>query len=336
MSSSNCQILGWSEVYNSNFSKLLEQHPQETIEHLSQTIRSELYQQNPELAADKIKEVVSKMFGTKLDLTIKENTYLPFCKKLISQSPPKMKEDIENTILETVQKALSEAKAAHLESKRALEEWECLHTIGDNRNRELKHFLENCPQTQESLNNYIHYACKCENANEEIISILLKKGAQIDAIDNETGQTFFHLIKNNDVLLTYLLEKKPKKETLNHVDQKGWTPLNLCQNSYPCDRELKCTRLLLEKGADPNIKRPDGETLFEHAFHGFQIGLTQYDLELMNLLIDYGADVLDPQSVKDGLEHLSGELRIDDSKKELKKLSKKLEAQAQQTSNDDK
>nr|CAH7747740.1 unnamed protein product [Callosobruchus chinensis] len=118
-------------------------------------------------------------------------------------------------------------------------------------------------------------------ANTEIISFLLSEGAKLNSADSE-GNTVLHLaieFQRKDALEILLCYKGPDFN-LNAVNHKGITPLIMC-----CiGGEYSCADLLLQHGADPNVK--DGNSGRTALFHAVE---TENE-ELVELLMKYGAD----------------------------------------------
>ncbi|VEN53891.1 unnamed protein product [Callosobruchus maculatus] len=118
-------------------------------------------------------------------------------------------------------------------------------------------------------------------ASTDIISFLLSEGAKLNSADSE-GNTAFHLtieFQRKDAL-EILLSCKGPDFNLNAVNHKGMTPLIMCCMSG----KYCCADLLLQHGADPNIK--DGNSGRTALFHAVE---TENE-ELVKLLMRYGAD----------------------------------------------
>lgn len=84
------------------------------------------------------------------------------------------------------------------------------------------------------------------------------------------------------VYITKILEIDPelKEIDVNYTYIKGLPPLHIAIMA----NSLNIARLLIEKGADPNIKTEDGTS-------PLHVAIAKGNLEIVKLLIEYGADV---------------------------------------------
>jgi tetratricopeptide (TPR) repeat protein len=102
----------------------------------------------------------------------------------------------------------------------------------------------------------------------ELARLLTEKGANVNAQDRERGGTalFNFIIDRNIKAVEFLLSKEAR---LNQLDSQGNTPLHLAVNVESADPKLPTTRLLLKRGADPEIPNRSGLNLLAHAVNGY-------------------------------------------------------------------
>lgn len=113
--------------------------------------------------------------------------------------------------------------------------------------------------------------------NLEAVRSLVESGADVNATDEHGSGT---LLNFDPGITAYLLSKGADPNT--QVNENGVSVLaGLCYVN-----QSECVRLLLAHGGDPNRGRGESmETPLHHALAGGA------DLEVIRLLIDYGADV---------------------------------------------
>lgn len=151
--------------------------------------------------------------------------------------------------------------------------------------------------------------------HQDIGHLLIANGANINVI-NSYGNSLLHqaVISRHMALVTYFVQQNFNIYAKNN---KGDTPLSLSIQNYPIfkylfDRfdqipdsnllinafkvptDIEVIKLLLSRGVDPNVQdRYNGFTPL-HYICDNSMGYTHYDdhecLELINLLLDYGAD----------------------------------------------
>lgn len=124
----------------------------------------------------------------------------------------------------------------------------------------------------------LHLACYKNNL--EIIKLLLGNGANVE-LRNEDGYTSLHVActsKNFDTIKLLL----DNGADVNAINQYGQRPLHIsCVGPYP--EMPKIIKLLLDHGANVNQTDENGAT-------PLTIIATSYDLESLNLLLESGAD----------------------------------------------
>ena len=151
-----------------------------------------------------------------------------------------------------------------------------------------------------SLDSYLITAVNSELPNIDIVKIAVERfGADVNIQPTVTvypsgntgidaaGPTPLHILSSgtrwwHTTAMEYLLTKGANTELKN---QQGQTVLNYAvspSQSFETYRRKECVKILLEHGADPNSIDNDGMSCLNHAMH---------DLELVTLLIEYGADV---------------------------------------------
>ena len=125
----------------------------------------------------------------------------------------------------------------------------------------------------------LHYAVK--NANEEMISLLLDKGANMESRDCDERPTPLHIAVHfkHANIVSSLLEKGANVES---KDEQGDTPLHLAAYSQPELDDI--TRLLLNAGANPSAINCYGSTPLHDA-------VLSQNVKIVSLLLDKAANV---------------------------------------------
>jgi ankyrin repeat protein len=121
------------------------------------------------------------------------------------------------------------------------------------------------------------------NGNTDIGLALIRRGADINKVDNKGATPLFKaVISGNKDFVTLLLEQPDIDVNAQLTDETdvGQTALS---GSFYTNADLELIQMLLESGANPNLGSLD-ETPFYNA-------LSDGKFELAQLLVDYGADV---------------------------------------------
>ena len=160
---------------------------------------------------------------------------------------------------------------------------------------------ELCLQEDPSIVSYQHVmTCALQNANLGLIKSLLRYGAKLQKTDiDATNSLHFAIRRGNQDLVRMLLDLGADANSRLFQDERGRTPLyeavmnevargNGHHEPYIDDIDL-CSpldtmQLLLDRGADPNAKQIDEETILHKA-----IGLRS-SFDTIQLLLDRGAD----------------------------------------------
>lgn len=153
--------------------------------------------------------------------------------------------------------------------------------------RQVEKIVSENPELLESRNeqNLTPLLLASIQGKKEMIELLLKMGADMEAGDNEGSNALHNAAAGGHLdILNLLLDRGTD---VNGCDSQGMTALH-----FTCSREhLKCTRFLISREADVHVKEQSGRTpLFLAASRG--------SLELCRLLIDHGANV-DSKDVND-------------------------------------
>lgn len=111
------------------------------------------------------------------------------------------------------------------------------------------------------------------------IEAAIELGLPLDYHDENNKKNLLHLFisKSEHLLVKAVLESKYGKQLVNEQDAKGNTPLVKALKSM-----FEKTKLLLENGADVNIKCEHGKTALHYSF---------YSESIVKRLIKYKADV---------------------------------------------
>ena len=93
-------------------------------------------------------------------------------------------------------------------------------------------------------------------ANEEVVRILLARGASVDAVNEGNGQRLLHQLAGTSRGAQFLKLFVENGAKVDAQDRKGNTPLHDAAMNGAADM----TSLLLSSGADPRIQNERGET----------------------------------------------------------------------------
>lgn len=149
-----------------------------------------------------------------------------------------------------------------------------------------------------------------ESADGEIVTLLLDKGADVNAKDDESGFTALHYAARSG--------KKDAAEVLiargadiNTKDNQGHTPLYVAVN-----HDYRVAELLIDKGANSSIRTESGQTLMELAQERKEVGSTVPDMILDGALDSlFGSPIACGDVDGDGYDDiLIGAVREDNSR----------------------
>ena len=116
-------------------------------------------------------------------------------------------------------------------------------------------------------------AAQC--CDEEALKELLQSGVDVNAVDAKKNTALHYATKQARISLMHFLIEHGAD--LNAVGERSSTPLHLTE------KNIETIRILLEAGADPNIKDADWDYPYYFAFYG---SMTH---ELTELYIKHGA-----------------------------------------------
>ncbi|GAV20288.1 ankyrin repeat domain-containing protein [Mariprofundus micogutta] len=119
---------------------------------------------------------------------------------------------------------------------------------------------------------WLDAAARCD---EESLRHLLKLGADINTVDANKNTALHHATKQAHIAIMHFLIENGAD--LNAQNDRSSTPLHLTE------KNIDTIRILLEAGADPNIKDADWDYPYYFAFYG---SMTR---ELTDLYIKHGA-----------------------------------------------
>ena len=132
---------------------------------------------------------------------------------------------------------------------------------------ENKNIQKSINTTNNEGKNVLHVTLE-EYGNIQIINILINNGANIKQKDTNKVTPFMLLCKRNDIDTKYLEELINKnnitKNDINKTDNYGDTVLFDIINNKNKDKQ-NILKLLIDKGADINIKNKEGKTVFDIA-----------------------------------------------------------------------
>jgi ankyrin repeat protein len=158
-------------------------------------------------------------------------------------------------------------------------------------------FLQEYPELvsfvdQDMLETPLHYAMKARS--DEIVDILLQKGAKVNAGDSFKSTplheaAYYNYFYGANALIDHGAD-------VNAVDNNNSTPLHKAMLNKD---NFALIKLLLEKGANPNIAIQELYRLpGEHNLTPLHLAAWTGDLEAVTLLVSYNADVT--KTTKDG------------------------------------
>lgn len=137
----------------------------------------------------------------------------------------------------------------------------------------------------------LHFACE-EGAHEDLIELLVRHGADINAKRQVDGKTPLHLMLTNSYA-QYLKSFLAYKPDVNAEDNDENTPLHLAVQQY-C-RGINTVQILLDAGADPNKANINMESPIHMMRHG-----RMFDgIDVVPILLQAGADL----EARDNLGH---------------------------------
>lgn len=115
---------------------------------------------------------------------------------------------------------------------------------------------------------------------EEILKLLLEKGADINALADD-GMTTLHAAANGGQIRIGQILIDEYKQEINSLDNHHWPPLNYAiQGDF-----IDMARLLVERGADPNLHYG------EEGFTSLHFAVTAASPEMLKTLLENGGDV---------------------------------------------
>ena len=159
----------------------------------------------------------------------------------------------------------------------------------------VKYLVEQCPvdlEHQDIMGRSPLYATSTRT-HLKIVEYLISKGADVNAARKKSKSVLHRAAWNGEVEMVRLLLKQPNIR-VNVQDHRGRTPLHMavqvklgekhCKNRQQQEECALITKLLLDHGADPNIREVNGAGALDHA-----CGTGNYSCNVM--LIEAGADV---------------------------------------------
>eukprot|EP01002_Notosolenus_urceolatus_P008682 NODE_32_length_3382_cov_81.683168_g24_i0.p1 GENE.NODE_32_length_3382_cov_81.683168_g24_i0~~NODE_32_length_3382_cov_81.683168_g24_i0.p1 ORF type:complete len:1047 (+),score=449.33 NODE_32_length_3382_cov_81.683168_g24_i0:243-3143(+) len=124
----------------------------------------------------------------------------------------------------------------------------------------------------------LHYAAKHEQCSDKVLSLLLAKGAKVDATDRSGRTPLAYLCENMSISLAALGVLLDKKAAVNHEDGAKMRPLHiLCANPVVFAEMLE---VLIKAGAEVNAKDSEGK----QAAHYICANTKALDLSLLHVL----------------------------------------------------
>ncbi|KAJ3641462.1 hypothetical protein Zmor_027969 [Zophobas morio] len=134
--------------------------------------------------------------------------------------------------------------------------------------------------SNEGLSNALHYASRSWWNNRDVIKLLIKKGIDVNA-QNENGTTALQLAcGNGDLEITKMLFEFGA--CINIVDKQNHTALNYASNLSTDNRNI--IKLLIKKGINVNAESKNGIT-------ALQFTCLNGVYENTKMLLDFGASV---------------------------------------------
>ncbi|WP_064124964.1 ankyrin repeat domain-containing protein [Wolbachia endosymbiont of Dactylopius coccus] len=118
----------------------------------------------------------------------------------------------------------------------------------------------------ESMITPLHMAARGYNANQEVVQALIEKGANIDAVDKD-GLTPLHMAASRDFSGKIVKTLIKGKANIDAVDKCGRTPLHFATDCFSSTN----IEILIENGADYSLKNKNGEAPIDFNEHVAQL-----------------------------------------------------------------
>ena len=122
------------------------------------------------------------------------------------------------------------------------------------------------------------------NRDPEVVALLLNLDADIEAVEPQHGNRPLHkAVENGNLIFTSLLLSRGAE--VNAKDNNGTTPIHMASRYASDEAGLEMVRLLLDRGANPRARDNSGATPLHRVY--WPPGLLPVTVEL---LLDWGAD----------------------------------------------
>jgi ankyrin repeat protein len=126
------------------------------------------------------------------------------------------------------------------------------------------------------------------NISVDDLLLAIKNGFDVNDIDEKGNTLIFYAIDYNIEAIPVLIAAGAD---LNAVNNDGNTVLHEVQNCYPLDSDMKIAfELLLNSGANPNLKNKEGENSFLRGVRRPQ------DTDVLDMLVAAKADIFAPNN----------------------------------------